>query len=398
MTIDRRPAGVRAPFVAALVLALGALAWWWVAAQPRGDVASSPARGGALALELVVDGLENPVHLAAPPGDPRLFVVEQYRGVRVVKDGRLLERPFIDLRRSVSTGSEQGVLAIAFHPDYARNRFVYVSYTDRNDTSRIERWRASDDPDVADPRSATLVLEVAQPYSNHNGGQIAFAPDGTLWIGFGDGGAGGDPHGHGQNRTTLLGKLLRLDVDRGRPYAIPPDNPFAGRRDARPEIWALGLRNPWRFSFDPPSATVFVGDVGQNRWEEVDAAPIARAGLNYGWNRLEGAHGFRGVATPDLTPPVAEYPSSEGCTVIGGHVYRGRRHPALAGRYFYADYCAGWIRSFAWRDGRVTEHREWTHDRRLQPSSFGVDAAGELYVLSLSGEVYRIGLPPPASR
>jgi glucose/arabinose dehydrogenase len=350
-------------------------------------------QGSGLTLERIAGGLENPVQLLRPAGDSRLFIVEQFGKVLIWKNGTVSERPFLDIRRQISTGYERGLLSIAFHPRFAENRQLFVSYTDKGGDTRVERWRVGDDPDVADPKSAELVLAQEQPYANHNGGLIAFGLDGMLYIGLGDGGSGGDPKRNGQNLGTKLGKLLRIDVDGQRPYRVPPDNPFVGRSGAEPEIWAYGLRNPWQFSFDATSGTLFIGDVGQNAWEEVDAAPASRGGLNYGWNLMEGRHPYRRatVSHEGMTLPVVEYPSREGCTVIGGFVYRGRRHPELVGHYFYADHCQGWIRSFKWNRGRVTEHQQWRLTERLQPSAFGIDAQGELYVVSLSGSVYRIG-------
>lgn len=225
-----------------------------------------------LRATVVAQGLEAPLFLTAPAGDPRLFVVEQPGRIRIVKSGRLLPVPFLDVSGRISAGGERGLLGLAFHPDYAKNGFFFVNFTDRNGDTHVERFHVGDHPDRADPASARLVLQVEQPFANHNGGMIAFAPDGMLWVGMGDGGSGGDPHGNGQNRRALLGKMLRLDVDRAAPYAIPPDNPYADGRDGRPEIWASGVRNPWRFSFDPRSHLVYIADVGQNQWEEVDVA------------------------------------------------------------------------------------------------------------------------------
>jgi glucose/arabinose dehydrogenase len=353
--------------------------------------AASRSRAAGLALEKVADGLEAPLDLVAPPGDPRLFVVEQPGRIRIIEHGHLLERPFLDLTREVSYGGERGLLGLAFHPSFRENRRFFVNYTDRSGNTRVERFEVGSDPDRADPATRKTILEVDQPYSNHNGGHILFGPEGMLYIGMGDGGSGGDPHGNGQDRGTLLGDLLRIDVDHGDPYAIPPDNPFVGRAGMRGEIWAWGLRNPWRFCFDPVEGLLYIADVGQNRWEEIDVAGAREPGLNYGWNRMEGTHCFRNPLCDKagLTPPAVEYGHDQGCSVTGGFVYRGRAIPAILGHYFYADYCAGWIRSFRWRDGRATEAREWD----LVPgavTSFGLDSAGELYVVVESGQVFRI--------
>ena len=345
----------------------------------------------AIAAERVAQGLDRPLYVTAPSGDARLFVVEQTGRVRIVRGGRVNPRPFLDLSGQVSHGSEQGLLSIAFHPRYRENGFVYVNYTDRRGDTRVERYHVSADSDRVDPASMTLVLTVQQPYSNHNGGLLLFGPDSLLYIGVGDGGSGGDPKGNAQNPATLLGKLLRIDVDHGAPYQVPPGNPFVGRTAWRGEIWALGLRNPWRFCFDPPSGLLIIADVGQNQWEEIDAVPARVGGWNFGWNRMEGRHVYRAsVAASGLTPPVDEYGHDRGCSVIGGFVYRGHAVPALAGLYLYSDYCDGRLRAERIENSRVTERAEWNLHLSGSVSSFGQDAAGELYVTTLDGHVYRI--------
>ncbi|MFN8589388.1 MAG: PQQ-dependent sugar dehydrogenase [Candidatus Eisenbacteria bacterium] len=343
-----------------------------------------PAADG-LATELVARGLRSPVFVTAPPGDARLFVVEQPGRIRIVRDGRLIERAFLDLTDRVGFGGERGLLGLAFHPQYARNGFFFVNYTDRRGDTRVVRFRVSPDRDVADPASARELFLVEQPYSNHNGGMIAFAPDGRLWIGMGDGGSGGDPHGNGQDDGTRLAKLLRLDVD---------------REGAEPEVWAKGVRNPWRFSFDRGSNLVYVADVGQNAWEEVNVADARTRGLNYGWNRREGLHAFRGGTRPERAlDPVVEYGHDDGCSVTGGYVYRGRAIPWLAGTYLFSDYCRGWLRSFRWDGERAVERREWRVGPLGSVTSFGEDAAGELYVTDAEGSVLRlVAAPPPAPR
>ncbi|MDX1661786.1 MAG: PQQ-dependent sugar dehydrogenase, partial [Gemmatimonadota bacterium] len=258
-------------------------------------------------LERIVEGLDFPLHVTAPSGDPRLFIVEKSGRVRIRKDGALLDEPFLDLSGQVSGGSEQGLLSIAFHPDYASNGRFFVDYTNRAGDTRVVEYRVSNDPDRADPASARTILEVAQPFSNHNGGLVAFGPDGMLYVGLGDGGSGGDPGENGQDRSTLLGTLLRIDVDGGEPYAIPADNPFVDDPDARGEIWAWGLRNPWRFAFDRSTGDLYIADVGQNRFEEVNAVSGAGKGLNYGWDVVEGDACFEprdGCDRTGLTPPV----------------------------------------------------------------------------------------------
>ena len=337
--------------------------------------AFTPATG--LALEEVAHGLDDPLYAIAPPGDPRLFVVEQGGKVRILEGGKLLPRPYLDLSAKTRSGGERGLLSIAFHPLYARNGFVFVNYTDTRGDTRIERYKVTADPNVVDPASARLVLRVEQPYSNHNGGHVLFGPDGRLYVGMGDGGSGGDPHDNGQDPRALLGKLLRIDVDAA---------------DPRAEIWALGLRNPWRFAFDPPSGLLFIADVGQNRWEEIDVAPLARAGLNYGWNVREGKHDFKpaGRSSGGMVSPLVEYSHDDGCSITGGFVYRGRAMPELAGTYFFSDYCTGWIRSFRVSGGRATERRQWQGVKAGNVTSFGFDSAGELYVTNGDGKLLKL--------
>jgi hypothetical protein len=347
-------------------------------------------------LETVVDGLDFPVWLTSPPDDRRLFVVEKGGRVVIVENGAPLPEPFLDLRGQVSTGSEQGLLSLAFHPDYAANGRFFVNFTDRAGDTRVVEYRVSGgDPDRADPGSARVVLAIEQPFSNHNGGQVVFGPDGMLYVGMGDGGSGGDPQGNGQNLGALLGKLLRIDVDGGDPYAIPGDNPFVDTQGARPEVFAFGLRNPWRFSFDRETGDLYIADVGQNRIEEVNAVRGAGPGLNYGWNVMEGTRCFEpseGCDRGGLTLPVTEYDHGDGCSVTGGFVYRGPAIPDLRGTYLYSDYCSGFVRSFHFANGRAEGERRWSE---LEPpdnsvTSFGEDAAGELYLLAAGGSVHKI--------
>ena len=359
--------------------------------DPGGTV--DPPGGDEIRLQEVAAGLSGPVFLTAPRQDARLFVVEQPGRIRVVENGALLPVPFLDITDRVSSGGERGLLSVAFHPSYAANGYLYVNYTDRGGDTRIERFRVGADRNRADPASARLILQVAQPFANHNGGLVAFGPDGRLYVGMGDGGNGGDPLGHGQNRATLLGDILRIDVDAGDPYAVPADNPFVGQAGARGEIWATGVRNPWRFAFDREAGLLYLADVGQNALEEVNVVPAASAGLNFGWNVMEGSRCFspaEGCSRTGLVVPVLEYGHSEGCSVTGGYVYRGSRIPALRGHYFYADYCQGWIRSFRHQGGEALDRREWALGDVGSVLSFGEDAAGELYVLSANGRVYRI--------
>ncbi len=344
-------------------------------------------------LARVAHGLSNPVYLTAPAGDARSFIVEQPGRIRILAGDSLLTEPFLDITDRVRDGGERGLLSVAFHPRYRDNGFLYVNYTDAEGDTRVERYHVSADPNRAAASSAVLILHVDQPYANHNGGLVLFGPDSMLYVGMGDGGAGGDPQNNAQDRTTLLGALLRLDVDHGTPYAIPRDNPFVGQSSYRGEIWAWGLRNPWRFAFDVPSGLLYIADVGQNKWEEVNVVSASRGGLNFGWRLREGLHDYD-TSRPTrytLTPPVYEYDHSQGCSITGGVVYRGRALPELVGHYLFADYCGGWVRSFLWDGRAITHPRQWTLDPVLRyVTSFGVDGSGEVYVMTIDGDVYRL--------
>lgn len=352
--------------------------------------ANPPAAGAALGLETIATGLESPVLLTTAPGDDRLFVVEQPGRIRIIEDGVLRPQPFLDITDRVGSGGERGLLGLAFRPDWNVTGQFIVDYTDRSGDTRVERYDVSNDPYVADPASGRLILTVAQPFPNHNGGHVTFGPDGMLYVGLGDGGGGGDPLGNGQDGSTLLGSMLRIDIT-VEPYAIPPDNPFAGTAGTRPEIWARGLRNPWRFSFDPAGGRIYIADVGQNQYEEINVAAASDGGLNYGWNIMEGTHCFASAtcSMAGLTMPVLEYGHGEGCSVTGGHVYRGAGIAALAGHYVYSDYCAGWIRSFRLENGAATDRTDWGLSAG-SVLSFGADGTGELYVLTAAGIVYRL--------
>jgi glucose/arabinose dehydrogenase len=346
-------------------------------------------------LRAVVEGLDRPVVVAhAGDGSGRLFIAQQGGQIRIFDGTRLLTVPFLDLSAFVSRGSEQGLLGLAFHPAYETNGLFYVNLTDAAGDTQILRFAVSGDPNVADPRSAVPLLSVDQPFANHNGGQLVFGPDGKLWIGLGDGGSAGDPGDRAQSGTTLLGKILRIDVDQGLPYAIPQENPFLADSSVRDEIWALGLRNPWRFSFDRLTGDLFIADVGQNAWEEVSFEPAGSGGgRNYGWRRMEGNHCFdpgSGCNDGSLVLPILEYSHSFGCSVTGGYRYRGAEMPEHSGTYFYGDFCSGRI----WGGTENLETGSWTStellDSELLISTFGEDEVGELYVADLSGTLYRI--------
>lgn len=339
----------------------------------------------------VASGFDSPTYLTHA-FDDRLFVVEQAGTIRIIREGSVLDEPFLDIQSKVgSSGLEQGLLSVAFHPQYVENGRFFVNYTDSEGATIVAGYQVSEgDPNRANPDSEQVLLRIAQPYRNHNGGQLQFGLDGYLYIGMGDGGSGGDPLNNGQNPTTLLGALLRIAVEEGGQYSIPQDNPFAGSAENRGEIWAFGLRNPWRFSFDRKNGDLYIADVGQNQLEEVNYQPsTSQGGENYGWNVLEGTQCFlqAGCDTTGYTMPVVEYGRQGGnCSVSGGYVYRGQEYPDLLGNYFYGDYCSGVIWSlFHQPDG------SWQTNEVLQSglniSSFGEDVAGEIYVLDLSGGV-----------
>lgn len=358
---------------------------------------SGPAEG---TLEVVVDGLSSPVHLTAPTGDAeRLFVVEQGGRIVIVRNGAELGAPFLDIASLTNSGDERGLLSLAFHPSFAQNGYFYVNYTDGSGRTRVARYTVSADPDVADAGTATPILTVDQPFGNHNGGQIAFGPDGMLYVGMGDGGAGGDPFDHGQNRATLLGSMLRLDVDDGSPYTVPQDNPFVGIQGIAEETWAYGLRNPWRFSFDRQTGDLFIADVGQDALEEVSFQPASsQGGENYGWKIMEGTSCFAPSSGCDMNGivlPVHEYDHGDGCSITGGFVYRGAAHPTLVSRYFFADFCDSWVRSFRVDGGAMIDlvDHEADFGAVSQVTSFGEDGVGELYIVSQRGIVYRIVAP-----
>jgi len=348
-----------------------------------------------LTLEPVATGFDFPLLLTAPAGDSRLFVVEKGGLIKVVKSGAVHATPFLDVSSLVSSGGEQGLLGLAFDPQYATNGRFFISYTNRSGDNVLASYQVSADADRADA-NGVIRLTVGQPYDNHNGGHIVFGPDGYLYMGIGDGGSGGDPQGHGQDRNDLLGSILRLDVSGATGYAVPAGNPLVGVAGTRGELWDWGLRNPWRFSFDRSTGDLYIGDVGQDSREEIDVSTATSGGgkgVNYGWNIMEGMQCYDAGSCDmtGLTLPVLDYSHSDGCSVTGGYVYRGAAIPGLVGTYFYSDYCGGWIRSFKYAGGAVTEAGSWD---ALAPGggvpSFGEDAAGELYLVTRSGGIYRI--------
>jgi glucose/arabinose dehydrogenase len=344
----------------------------------------------AYSWNLIVDGFSRPL-LATNAGDGsgRLFILEQGGVIRIVQDAAILPDPFLDITSQVgSGGNEQGLLGLAFHPDYESNGFFYVNYTDLNGDTVISRFQVSADANIADPSSEKILLQVDQPFPNHNGGNLEFGSDGYLYAGLGDGGSQGDPNGNGQSLETYLAKLLRIDVNSGDPYGIPADNPFAN--GGLPEIWAYGFRNPWRFSFDRATGDLYIADVGQNQWEEVDYLPTGSlGGGNFGWNVMEGTHPYQGEATDSMIAPVTEYEHGNRCSITGGHVYRGQALPAWNGVYFYGDYCSGEILGLVHNADGSWESR-LLFDTGFLITSFGVDEAGEIYVLDRNGGLYQL--------
>lgn len=367
---------------------------------------TGPGGGGSLPSGLtlkltpfVSSGLTNPVFMTQPLDDGRIFVVEQGGRIRLVKNGTLQTTPFLDITSKVLSGGERGLLSVAFHPRYAVNHFFYVYFTTQtNGDIRIERYTTTANADVADAASAKLIITIphsSQP--NHNGGLLAFGPgtDQALYAGIGDGGGSGDPLGSGQNFNTLLGSLIRIDVDGGDPYAIPANNPFVGQANRRGEIWAKGLRNPWRYAFDGATGLLYIADVGQGALEEVNVAPVNSAGLNYGWNITEGSSCYNAATCnrTGLTNPVIDYPHVAGaCSITGGYVYRGTAISGLQGHYLYGDYCSGFIRSFRYSNGAAADQKDWGLSAPSL-SSFGQDFHGELYVLS-GNTIYQIAQGP----
>ena len=342
-------------------------------------------------------GLDRPTSIVnAGDGSNRLFVTEQKGRIILLRDFAVQKAPFLDISDRVSCCGERGLLSVVFPKGYAKKRYFYVNYTNRSGDTVVARYRMTSGLDAADPKSEEIILTVKQPYANHNGGQLAFGPDGFLYIGMGDGGSGGDPHGYAQNTGSHLGKMLRIDVESvGRPYNVPPGNPYLNRAGYRPEIWALGLRNPWRFSFDPKTGDLYIADVGQDRYEEVDVQPAgSRGGENYGWNIMEGTHCFKSPSCDraGLIMPVAEYGHDRGCSITGGMVYRATEYPALQGTYLYSDYCSGRIWGLR-RMAHGWQQAELMNSGRAV-STFGEDEAGNLYLADHGeGALYKIEAP-----
>jgi glucose/arabinose dehydrogenase len=346
----------------------------------------------------VADGFSRPTFVTnAGDGSGRLFVLEKQGRIRIIAGGAAVQQPFLDISALVrSSGNEQGLLGLAFHPDYEHNGRFFVAYTAQDAANTVAEYHVSGDGMKADGGSGRVLFAVPDQFPNHNGGMLAFGPDGYLYISMGDGGSAGDPNGNGQNLNSMLAKVLRIDVDSAtQPYGIPRDNPFASKAGTRPEVWAYGLRNPWRFSFDRATGDMWIADVGQDAYEEVNFAPAGdKGGENYGWNLMEGTHCYKppsGCNRDGLVLPLLDYGHAGGnCSVTGGYVYRGKAYPSLVGRYLYADYCSGSVWAVT-RDATGKAANAKVLDGPGSTSSFGEDESGELYVTNDSGgAVYRV--------
>ena len=366
-----------------------------VSPTPTARTAFDPARVH-VGVEVVTDIPGHPLSIDAPrDGSGRLFVVDQGGRIWVVHDGKRADTPFLDIASRISSGGERGLLGLALHPGFPSDPRFYLDYTNPAGNTVVSEWRLSAaNPAVADPASERVLLTVDQPFPNHNGGAVVFGPDGRLYISLGDGGSGGDPQGNGQRLNTLLAKLLRIDVDpsAGRPYGIPADNPFRGTSGAKAEIFVTGLRNPWRISFDRTTGDLWIGDVGQAAWEEIDVVRAGgHGGQNFGWNRMEGFHCYAASDCDQtgLTPPVTEYGHDLGCAVTGGHVYRGAAFPRLAGAYLFSDSCSGRIWAIP-ADATKIATPVVVGETGRSISAFGEDEAGELYATDLGGRLLRI--------
>jgi glucose/arabinose dehydrogenase len=366
---------------------------------PASTPVTVPASWPQISLSKVAGGFAQPVHVThAGDGSGRIFVVEQAGRIRILDNGVVLPTPFLDIASRLVCCGERGLLGVAFPPGFAAKGYFYVNYTRAPDGATVvARYRVpATNANVADPASEEEVLTIGQPFANHNGGQLAFGPDNTLYIGMGDGGGADDPQNNGQNPGTLLGKILRIDVESGAaPYVVPPDNPFVGVAGFRPEIWALGVRNPWRFSFDRGTGDLYIGDVGQGSYEEIDFQPAGdRAGRNYGWNIMEGANCFNSATcnTAGLSLPVFAYDHSLGCSVTGGHVYRGPAFPSLQGIYLFGDLCSG--RVWGLRRNGAGWDKSLLADTALTITTFGEDEEGNVYVANYAnGDLLKIAVP-----
>jgi len=364
----------------------------------------------------LVEGLHKPIYLTAPENSSdTLFIVEQHGVVQRLINGEVATSALLNIRNRVHQpkmpGDERGLLGFALHPQFSKNGRIFVNYVNKKDSTVIAEYKVDPKTRIADEKKEKIILKFQQPYSNHNGGQLAFGPDGFLYIAVGDGGYAGDPHENGQNIETIFGTILRIDIDGKTPYEIPVDNPFLNEKKAKGEIYWYGLRNAWRFSFDANTGDLYIGDVGQSSWEEIDYLPAKSPGANFGWNKMEGAHCYppgEDCEKDGLVLPIFEYPNNanfmktligwdqndaQGCSVTGGYVYRGSQIPELYGHYIFGDYCTGKVWSFIVKNGISQNFAEWKInglEKDLYLSSFGEDGKGELYIVNHTGSIYKI--------
>ena len=388
--------------------------WFWIITYL---ILNSFMDAKELRVLKLVDGLHKPVYLTSPGNSSdTLFIIEQHGVIQRLINGEISSLPLLNIRdrvyQSKMPGDERGLLGMAFHPQFQKNGQLFVNYIDNYDNTIISRFEVDMTSSLQTATTEQIILQFKQPYSNHNGGHLTFGSDGKLYIGVGDGGYAGDPDENGQNINTVFGSILRLDVNQSFPYSIPPDNPFFNQQDARQEIWCYGLRNPWRFSFDSENGDLYIGDVGQSNWEEINYTPFHKvSGTNFGWNKMEGTHCYpddNNCKPNSFTLPVFEYPNNanyikiligwnqnnaQGCSVTGGYVYRGESIKELQGLYIFGDYCTGKIWSFKIEDETAKDHTEWKVngiENDLHLSSFGEDGLGELYLLNHTGSIYKI--------
>jgi len=386
--------------VIAIVAGLSVTAWFvWFNPQKQSPSTTpiTTLNTPLIQPELITTGLKSPTSILATPDsiDSRLFIVEQDGLIRIIdKSRKLNEKPFLDISSKILQGGEMGLLGMAFHPSYKQNGYFYINYIDKNQNTVIARYAVTPNADTADPTSEKILFTLKQPYTNHNGGALVFGPDSYLYIALGDGGSAGDPENRAQNKAEYFGKILRIDVDHGDPYVIPPNNPFVNEANSKPEIWAYGLRNPWRISFDKETGDLYIADVGQGELEEVNIQKSSsKGGENYGWRCYEGKQAYKLDGCGDSSKyvmPVLEYDHKEdSCSITGGYVYRGERYPALSGKYFYGDYCNGQLFYAG------NENNTWTNVLAAQTpysiSTFGQDSNGELYFADFkTGSIYHI--------
>ncbi|MEX2012501.1 MAG: PQQ-dependent sugar dehydrogenase [Patescibacteria group bacterium] len=375
-----------------LVVFAAVIAWSFQSNNPTPDPQTATPK---LTFEKTYTGLTGPTAIASIPDSARIYIAEQAGVIRTAQNGKVAAPAFIDISERVLAKGELGLLGVAFHPDLADDRRIFLNYTNKDRETVVSSFSVAANSLTADPRSEKKLISYAQPFENHNGGDLHFGQDGYLYIASGDGGSGGDPGNRAQDLGNLLGKILRLDIDSGSPYAIPADNPFVKTAGARGEIWSYGLRNPWRFSFDRQTGDMWLGDVGQNKWEEINYIPAgSKGGINFGWRCFEATHQYNPTSCKEANTyqnPLIEYSHSDGgCSVTGGYVYGGNKYPVLSRTYLYADYCSGKISAGKLLDGQWQEIT--SHESDWKITTFGQDGLGEIYVAdAASGSIYKIG-------